>query len=979
MDLKGAGSKRLAAAQRLSRKGTYALALSTFVQHLAQHYNVIGLERDLLDDEAWQDDDGWRDTEQARLRDLAPVKSKGHTATLLGELGTGWEALLTVAVDLGALTRAEAVDYWRRAWADLYRAAERQSDALLLSGPATRMLDYLGAALAAGRCHLAGAKGGPPDGDDSARWGWQATPETTSMGIPTGELTWRPRGDRIGYLTADVVWLLALPALSMAKRLAVEGGEDLNVSEASVTDRLIIDKYLVGTDDPDHKRTRVPYAITPGRPRSWPILRYRLTIWSFEVPGQSGQSGQWASEPGDSPEIIAPDLHFYTGPVSPDDWPGNRANPDDWSGYRANRNTPSDLGEYAQNSPVGPIGPIGPVLNDVNVIAAPDPYEAGPLPAYFEWIAGQIDAAEAEGEPVDTLPPYPSPEELRAIARDTPGKELREALYARADVAEMLADPDRVRFPELPVIVEDPETTAALDARWEGREAERAAEVITAAFPAPATAAVVTAERPGALPVPSRIREPVKASRARQGAPSAKPGASALDVPADMAVLDAEGLAFTDGRAVAGLPSSAAALAILTLDGGADRVAILPGAVEALGWPAQLTGEPYTAPALVTPWAETRDGRRCTPARDKGEPGTVWRTVRIVSEGRGPSVVAMVPSWDDFGALSECRDRKSALAFLRQFHQTVGYPWRGLVAETTGGLIRATHPIEHGGAQVYRGDDMPAPATNDLEAVSNYCRPWTTAELSAGYLHAFDQRAQFLAPLGSLSLGRGDVIHHPEGLAYRKGTPALYRLAEALPADLGDGLPVPWGPGPWYMGETVERAAELLTPPPVVEAYTWPEKGRYLEGFCKRLRAAIKALDGSTAPGAREALAAVKACYRIQVGRLGAAHLAETKAAMYRPCWRLAVIAKSRCNLDRRLRPLDVRPVRVATDAAYFVTDEPDPLTFGAVLGLPMTPDLGHFKPAGTVKLSPKLAAELSALAGTPGRFDRRLKRELEK
>jgi hypothetical protein len=69
----------------------------------------------------------------------------------------------------------------------------------------------------------------------------------------------------------------------------------------------------------------------------------------------------------------------------------------------------------------------------------------------------------------------------------------------------------------------------------------------------------------------------------------------------------------------------------------------------------------------------------------------------------------------------------------------------------------------------------------------------------------------------------------------------------------------------------------------------------------------------------------------------------------------------------------------VATDAAYFVTDEPDPLTFGAVLGLPMTPDLGHFKPAGTVKLSPKLAAELSALAGTPGRFDRRLKRELEK
>jgi len=301
------------------------------------------------------------------------------------------------------------------------------------------------------------------------------------------------------------------------------------------------------------------------------------------------------------------------------------------------------------------------------------------------------------------------------------------------------------------------------------------------------------------------------------------------------------------------------------------------------------------------------------------------------------------------------------------------------VAETTGGLIRATHPIEHRGAQVHRGDDMPPPATNDLETALVYCRTFTDTDLKARYLHVEDVRAQYLAPLGSLSFGRGDVIHHPEGLAYRKGTPALYRLAEALPADLGDGLPVPWGRGPWYMGETFERAVELVKLPPVVEAYTWPDNGRYLKGFYEHLRDAYKTLDGSTAPGAREALAAVKACYRIQVGRLGAAHLAESKAALYRPPWRLAVVAKSRGNLDRHLRALDVRPVAVATDGAYFVTDEPDARTFGESLGLPMTDKLGHFKPGGSCKLTPKLAAELSAFAGYPGRFIKRVKRELEK
>jgi hypothetical protein len=66
-----------------------------------------------------------------------------------------------------------------------------------------------------------------------------------------------------------------------------------------------------------------------------------------------------------------------------------------------------------------------------------------------------------------SLPPSPDPQELRAIARGTKNKKLREALDAKADVMEMLADPDRVRFPEPPVIDVDPETEAEMDKQVE--------------------------------------------------------------------------------------------------------------------------------------------------------------------------------------------------------------------------------------------------------------------------------------------------------------------------------------------------------------------------------------------------------------------------------------------------------------------------------------------------------------------------------
>jgi hypothetical protein len=67
----------------------------------------------------------------------------------------------------------------------------------------------------------------------------------------------------------------------------------------------------------------------------------------------------------------------------------------------------------------------------------------------------------------------PDAPELRAVAAKTDNPELREALFARADNLEMLADPNAPRAPERPVIVEDPETARRFEEHWSEREATR--------------------------------------------------------------------------------------------------------------------------------------------------------------------------------------------------------------------------------------------------------------------------------------------------------------------------------------------------------------------------------------------------------------------------------------------------------------------------------------------------------------------------
>lgn len=93
--------------------------------------------------------------------------------------------------------------YWKMIWSALGEAATAQDGHHLASEPARRYIELVSTALASGRAHLATPGGDAPQG---AGWGWQPTNDGS-----------RPRGQRIGWLENEQVYLEPAAAFAVVK------------------------------------------------------------------------------------------------------------------------------------------------------------------------------------------------------------------------------------------------------------------------------------------------------------------------------------------------------------------------------------------------------------------------------------------------------------------------------------------------------------------------------------------------------------------------------------------------------------------------------------------------------------------------------------------------------------------------------------------------------------------------------------------
>ena len=108
-----------------------------------------------------------------------------------------------------------------------------------------RFLDLLGATISSGRAHVASADDGSGAPDKADRWGWQMV----IVGAGSGEREeWQPRGERIGWIDADELFLDPESSFAAVQKLARDQGTSLPIKQRTLWKRLAEQGHLVSRD-----------------------------------------------------------------------------------------------------------------------------------------------------------------------------------------------------------------------------------------------------------------------------------------------------------------------------------------------------------------------------------------------------------------------------------------------------------------------------------------------------------------------------------------------------------------------------------------------------------------------------------------------------------------------------------------------------------------------------------------------------------
>ncbi len=203
--------------------GLYAQAVGGFVQWLAGHY-----EESL----AWFHQ---KITEyRARaLRNMAHAR----TPDIVANLQAAFELFLEFSVAAGAIDSVERDSLTGRCWETLREAAASQAKHQAATEPTGRFLTLLRSQLASGRAHLAARTGGEPE-RAPASCGWRRE----------GTDTWMPRGDCIGWIDDDNIYLEPAAAFRVVQMAGRDVGDVLAVSEQTLKKRLHEKGHLASID-----------------------------------------------------------------------------------------------------------------------------------------------------------------------------------------------------------------------------------------------------------------------------------------------------------------------------------------------------------------------------------------------------------------------------------------------------------------------------------------------------------------------------------------------------------------------------------------------------------------------------------------------------------------------------------------------------------------------------------------------------------
>jgi hypothetical protein len=214
--------------QKEAADGVYATAMAGFVQYIAGNY------REIL-----------KKAHEAAIEFRQQSTSTGshrRTPAAIAELGAGLEVFLQFAMSMGALTAEESAKTWDRCWKVLTGLAGAQLLEQVASTPTERFRELLVAAVAAGHAHVADTIGNFPA--NASAWGWRKEDEK-----------WSFRGDRVGWVEKNNLYLEPHVCYAVVQKMARESGSDaLGISERGLRKRLADAGILASTENRGSQR-----------------------------------------------------------------------------------------------------------------------------------------------------------------------------------------------------------------------------------------------------------------------------------------------------------------------------------------------------------------------------------------------------------------------------------------------------------------------------------------------------------------------------------------------------------------------------------------------------------------------------------------------------------------------------------------------------------------------------------------------------
>jgi len=224
---------KLGTLQAAAGDGTLAVSVAAYVAWLAARYDADeALPRTLA-------------AEQERLRDAARADGHPRYAINIGSLALGVAEFLAFAENVKAITAARRTALWMRAWAALVEAGAEQERYGVDAQPHQIYLRAIGALIASGRAHLADLNGRAPA--NAGRWGWTIDDSAT--------IGYTARGERLGFVDDDDVYLHADVAYHAARKFAESSPSPLNPSKYAVH-KMLQEKGLLASTAKGHLTTR---------------------------------------------------------------------------------------------------------------------------------------------------------------------------------------------------------------------------------------------------------------------------------------------------------------------------------------------------------------------------------------------------------------------------------------------------------------------------------------------------------------------------------------------------------------------------------------------------------------------------------------------------------------------------------------------------------------------------------------------------